>query len=265
MQKKILTLIKQVPIPKMMRTTGEGFMDRSVASQMNPYCKHALEEALRVKDTLGGEVTVLSMGPPSFVQSLKEALAMGADHAYLLTDRRLAGSDTMATAKALSKAINHIGEFDIIFAGIQTIDGDTGHVGPQVAERLGMNQVTYVIEAEYHEDHVIAKRRIEMGYQKIKVKYPVLLTITKLANTPRGPALRHAIRAKEHAIKFLSIDDIGLPPEEAGIPGSPTVVARVKNVVFERPPCKFIENMSPEKEVEKMIELLEELASEKTE
>ncbi len=243
----------------MMRTTAEGLMDRNVASQMNPYCKHALEEALRLKDTLGGTVTVLSMGPPSFVQSLKEALSMGADKAYLLTDRRLAGSDTWATAHALTAAIRTIGKFDAIFAGIQTIDGDTGHVGPQVAERLGIPQVTYITAAEYHEDYIIATRRVEKGYQKVKVRYPVLLTVTKYANQPRGPRLKYAIRAKKQEIKFLSIDDVGLKAEEVGLEGSPTVVARVKNVVFERPPCKFIENKDPKTAVELMIQYLEEI------
>ncbi len=263
---RILVLIKQVPLPKAMRTTKEGLMDRTGApSIINPYCKRALEAALQFKEKTGGTVAVLSMGPPSFEQSLREALSMGVDDAYLLTDRRLAGSDTWATARALELTIRKIeqeqGKFDVIFAGIQTIDGDTGHVGPQVAERLGLHQVTYVTEVEPLSSGVRAKRIVEKGYQVVEAPYPVLMTIRKDANVPRGASLRHAIRAKKYKIRWFNIDDIGLLPEEAGLMGSPTIVSRVKNVTIERPPCRIAEGNTGEEKVSSLIEMLDETIS----
>ncbi|MFX0183690.1 MAG: electron transfer flavoprotein subunit beta/FixA family protein [Candidatus Hodarchaeota archaeon] len=255
----ILVLIKQVPLPKEMRTSEDGFMLRTgVKSIINPYCKHALEEALRLKEKVGGTITVLSMGPSSFEQSLQEALAMGADEAYLLSDRKLAGSDTMATARALSLVIKKIGEFHIIFAGIQTIDGDTGHVGPQVAERLGYNQITYIDHLEPQKGSIIARRLIERGYELVEAPYPILVTVTKYANVPRGQKLKFAIRAKKYEINRFNIRDIGLNPDEAGISGSPTIVSKVKKVEFERPPCKIIDRSQPER---KVAALLSELSN----
>ncbi|MHA2094389.1 MAG: electron transfer flavoprotein subunit beta/FixA family protein [Candidatus Hodarchaeales archaeon] len=255
----ILVLIKQVPLPKEMRTSEEGFMKRTgVKSMINPYCKHALEEALRFKAKVGGTITVLSMGPSSFEQSLKEALALGANEAYLLTDRKLAGSDTMATARALSLAIKKIGEFHIIFAGIQTIDGDTGHVGPQVAERLGYNQITYIDQLKPQKGSVIARRLVERGYELVEAPYPILVTVTQYANIPRAQTLKHAIRSRKYEIKHLNIANIGLRPEDAGIDGSPTIVSKVRKVKFERPPCEIIRGSPSES---KIATLLEELLS----
>jgi electron transfer flavoprotein beta subunit len=232
----ILVLIKQVPLPKEMRTSEEGFMERTgVKSMINPYCKHALEEALRFKEKVLGKVTILSMGPSSFEQSLKEALAMGADEAYLLTDRNLAGSDTM-----------------------ETIDGDTGHVGPQVAERLGYNQITYISNLKPQKGSVIARRIVERGYELVEASYPLLVTVTKYANVPRGQTLKHAIRSRRYEINRLNIKDIGLRPEDAGIDGSPTIVSKVRKVEFERPPCKIINQSSPERKIEALLEALVE-------
>ncbi|MHA2167666.1 MAG: electron transfer flavoprotein subunit beta/FixA family protein [Candidatus Hodarchaeales archaeon] len=255
----IMVLIKQVPLPKEMRTSEDGFMQRTgVKSIINPYCKHALEEALRFKEKVGGMITVLSMGPSSFEQSLKEALALGANEAYLLTDRKLAGSDTMATARALSMAIKKIGEFNIIFTGIQTIDGDTGHVGPQVAERLGYNQITYIDQLQPQKGSVVARRLVERGYEMVEAPYPLLVTVTKYANIPRGQTLKHAIRSRKYTINRLNISDIGLRPEDAGIDGSPTIVSKVRKVKFERPPCKIIDGSPTES---KIATLLEELSN----
>jgi electron transfer flavoprotein alpha/beta subunit len=266
----ILVLIKQVPLPKEMRTTKEGFMARTdVRSIINPYCKHALEEALRFRETIGEPATiyVLSMGPPSFEQSLREALSMGADEAFLLTDRRLAGSDTMATAFALARAIKVIGmNFKIIFAGIQTIDGDTGHVGPQVAERLQLNQITYIENLKQQKfGSIIARRLVESGYEMIEAPYPVLVTVTKYANVPRGPRLRFAIRARKYQINKLNIDDIGLSEKEAGITGSPTIVTSVKNVKLERPPCKIIGGTSSKETLDVLLHSLKSTKSDKVE
>ena len=224
--------------PKAMKTTAEGLMDRSGKSQMNPHCTNALEEALSLKDKVGGTITVVSMGPPNAQQSLNEALRKGADRAFLLSDRKLAGSDTWATAEALAVMINHIKEtidngrlVDIIFAGLQTIDGDTAHVGPQVAGRLGLNQVTYVEDVTALNGNYLEIRRIiEGGFQRVKVPYPMMLSITHTANVPRGPSLNASMSALNKEIKMFDIATIRLPEEYAGLPGSPTVVSRVKKL-----------------------------------
>lgn len=259
----ILVLIKQVPIPREMKTSEEGFMARTgVRSMINPYCKHALEEALKFRDKAGGTVTVLTMGPRSFEQSIHESLSLGADEAYLLSDRRLAGSDTMVTARALSMAIKKIGTFDMIFAGVQTIDGDTGHVGPEVAERLDFDQVTYITRIEPREGGITAWRLVEYGVEVVETSYPVLVTVTKYANVPRGPSLRHAMRARKYRINQLTIDDIGMTAGEVGKSGSPTIVSNVTRVNYERPPCKIIEGPSPEVKVTNFLsELLKEPAA----
>jgi electron transfer flavoprotein alpha/beta subunit len=234
-------MIKQVPIPKAMRTTKEGFMDRTGKSMMNPHCQHALEEALALRDRIGGKIRAISMGPPNAAQSLNEALRKGADEAYLLSDQKLAGSDTWATAEALSTLINFIlqnegeKEIDVLFAGLQTIDGDTAHVGPQVAARLDLNPVTYVEDIQiYDDDHLEIRRTIERGYQRLKVPYPVMLSISHLANYPRGPSLIYSMTSLEKKIHVYDITDIGLPEESAGLVGSPTVVSRVVNVTIDR-------------------------------
>lgn len=237
----IFVMIKQVPIPKAMKTTKEGLMDRSVKSMMNPYCQNALEEALHLRDRAGGKVTVVSMGPPNTKKSLNEALRKGADEAYLLSDRKLAGSDTWATAEALATLIKHIlmkngdEKIDILFAGLQTIDGDTAHVGPQVAARLNINQVTYVEKIDiFDKNHLDVKRKIEGGFQRLKVPFPMVLSITNTANYPRGPSLHNSMNAMNKKINIYDITDIGLSEKNIGVNGSPTIVSRVRNVKIDR-------------------------------
>lgn len=237
-------------------------MDRSGKSQMNPHCTNALEEALALKDKVGGTITIVSMGPPNAQQSLNEALRKGADRAFLLSDRKLAGSDTWATAEALAILINYVEEtfdegrkLDIIFAGLQTIDGDTAHVGPQVAGRLKLNQVTYVENVEPIEGNYLEIRRIvEGGYQRLKVPYPMMLSVTHTANTPRGPSLNASMSALDKEIVVVDIAAIGLPEEHAGLPGSPTVVSRVKNVVVEHAGTKYYDSGSMQERIDKLAE-----------
>lgn len=238
---KIGILLKQVPLQ--MKAGADGLMDRSGASQINPYCKHALEEAIKLKNAISGStLTVISMGPPFFEKSLREAISMGADEAILLSDRKLAGSDTMATAKALSKCIEtHANgkQFDVIFAGLQTVDGDTAHVPAQVAERLKYDQVTYVEKVIPVEKGLEVQRLIEQGTQKLFVPFPALLSVTNTANTPRGPYLKGSMLAKNAEIKYYTVEDIGVDPSEVGLNGSPTVVSKVKNVQSDRTLEKF--------------------------
>ncbi|MCY3410824.1 MAG: electron transfer flavoprotein subunit beta/FixA family protein [Candidatus Heimdallarchaeota archaeon] len=254
----IFVIIKQVP--KQMKQTKEGLMDRSGKSMMNPHCTHALEEALALRDKVGGTISVLTMGPPNAQQSLKEALQKGADRAYLLSDRRLAGSDTWSTAEALATAIKHITktnkeQIDVLFGGLQTIDGDTAQVPAQVASRLLMNQVTYVENIDVIDENYLEVRRIlEGGYQRLKVPYPATFSIMDTANNPRGPSLSASMSAVHKEITIFNIDDIGLKEEFAGLAGSPTVVSRVRNVVIERDPVVMYSEGSTTDKVSSLLE-----------
>jgi len=238
---KIGLLIKQVPLK--MKTGADGLMDRSGNSQINPYCKHALEEAIKFKSHFSdGHITVISMGPPNFQQSIHEAISMGADAGILLSDRMLAGSDTYATAKALAKLLEvHGTKFDIIFAGLQTVDGDTAHVPSQVAERMGYNQATYVEHIEPIENGVKVRRLIERGYQYLSIPYPAMISITNTANIPRGPYLKGLMLAKHAKAKIYNVTEhLGYEADEVGLAGSPTVVAKVKKVISTRVLKKII-------------------------
>lgn len=270
-------LLKQVP--KVMKTGADGLMDRSGKSMINPYCKHALEEAIKLKQTFishgkESDLTVMSMGPPNFEQSLRQAVSMGADHMYLLSDRKLAGSDTMATAKALSKLIQQIEiekgwKFDVLFAGLQTVDGDTAHVPAQVAERLKFNQVTYCESIEYLPgiNKLKVRRIIERGFMVLEVPFPTVLTITNVANTPRGPTLTGLMKAKGSKIDRIhkvelnirSIDQVNLKSEDAGLFGSPTVVAKVRVVEATRPPVRIAEGENTKEIVENLISIMQEV------
>ncbi|MDH5401590.1 MAG: FAD-binding protein [Candidatus Heimdallarchaeota archaeon] len=260
----IFVMIKQVPVPKEMKTTAEGTMDRSGNSQMNPHCANALEEALKLKETVGGTITIVSMGPPNFTQSLTEALRKGADDAYLLSDRKLAGSDTWATAEALATLIKYVNSkqngrtIDVLFAGLQTIDGDTAHVGPQVAGRMGMKQVTYVenIKVIDESKRLEVRRIIEGGHQKVHLSLPVMMSVTHTANTPRGPSLNYSLTALDKKVNIVSIDDIGLPETSAGVLGSPTVVSRVKNVTAHRGNIQLFTEGSMEEKIESLFNML---------
>ena len=260
---KIATLLKQVPLQ--MKAGADGLMDRSGASQINPYCKHALEEAIKLKNSVpGSTLTAFSMGPPFFEQSLKEAISMGADEAVLLSDRKLAGSDTMATAKAIARLIiTHAGDtpYDIIFAGLQSVDGDTAHVPAQVAERLKCNQATYVEKVEVYKKGVKVQRLIERGTQILYLPFPALLSITNTGNTPRGPYLKGAMIARNSELKIYSVDQIGVNPDEVGLNGSPTVVSKVKNVTSTRSLQKF--DGSAEHQIKDFFKALEEMVAQK--
>lgn len=226
---KIVVMIKQVPDTtevKLDPRTGT-LIREGVPSIINPEDKNAIEEALKLKESMGAHVIVVSMGPPQAEDALREALAMGADEAILLSDRAFAGADTWATATTLGYALKKIGEFDLVLAGRQAIDGDTAQVGPQLAEFLKIPQVTYVRELTVENGKVRARRTVEDGYEDIEAALPALLTITKEANTPRYPhagAIMNAYR--ERTVTRWGVDDIGADPETLGLKGSPTQVRR---------------------------------------
>jgi electron transfer flavoprotein beta subunit len=233
----ILVCIKQVPDSAQIRINPvtQTIMRQGVPTIINPYDLFSLEEALRLRDALGGEVTVLTMGPPMASDSLRKALAIGADRGVLLTDRLFAGSDTLATSYALSQAIRKISEMfgapDIVFAGKQTIDGDTAQVGPGVAKRLHLLQLTYVakiVECDPAQREIIVERRSEGGVHVLKTKLPCLITMLEGSNVVRRGAMKDALRAARAEILTWSAKDANIEDiTKCGLKGSPTVVKKV--------------------------------------
>jgi electron transfer flavoprotein alpha subunit len=258
----IISLMKQVPLPSEMRMGDDGLMDRTKAkSIINIDCGYALEAGLQMKiDNPDAKLIVCSMGPPSFDMSLKKAISMGYDEAYLLSDRRLGGSDTYATGLAIATMLKHLGygkglnEEFIIVAGRQTSDGDTAHVPSQVAENLDLPQATFIEVATLKDGHITAKRIIEGGYQMMKLPIPCTLSFTPTGVDPRRPTLSGAVKARSAEVTVLNIDDIGLSDEKIGLSGSPTIVAKVANITSERAPIKMCDGHGESALVNSLIE-----------
>ena len=225
---KIVVCIKQVPDTvevKIDPKTGTLIRD-GVPSIINHDDKTGIEAALQLKEQLGGTVTVVSMGPPQADVALREALAMGCDEAFLVSAREFGGSDTYATSGILAAALKKVG-YDIVITGRQAIDGDTAQVGPQIAEKLGLPQVSYVEEViEATEEYVVVKRQYEDGYHIIKIKTPCLLTAIAELATPRYMSVRGIVEAYEAEIKVLGFEDLKdeLELDMIGLKGSPTNV-----------------------------------------
>ncbi len=231
---KIVVCVKQVPDttdvkidPKTNTLIREG-----VASICNPFDEYAIEEALRIKEKLGGEVHVITMGPPQAIEVLRNALAVGADKVYLVSDKAFAGSDTLATAYALSKTIEYIGGADLVICGKQAIDGDTAQVGPGVATRLGIPQLTYVSkirEINLEKKKIIVERLLEYGREVVEAPLPALITVVKDINEPRLPSLIGIKKAAKAQIPTLTAKDINADENRIGLKGSPTWVVKVFN------------------------------------
>ena len=223
----IVVCVKQVPdttVVKIDPKTGTLIRD-GVPSIINPEDKHALEAALQLKEAHGGKVTVLSMGLPMAKAALREALCMGADEAILLTDRALGGADTLATSKALAGVIRKL-DYDIVFAGRQAIDGDTAQVGPEIAEHLGIAQVTYVQDVKVEGNSLVVNRALEDGHQIVEVKTPCLLTAIEELNTARYMNVKNIFSTSDDDIKVMTADDIDVDKSELGLKGSPTKVKK---------------------------------------
>ena len=227
---KIVVCIKQVPDtaevkldPKTNTLIREG-----VPSIINHDDKAGLEAALRLREQVGGTVTVVCMGPPQADVALREALAMGADEAYLLSAREFGGSDTFATSQILAAAIKNLGvdKDDIIFCGRQAIDGDTAQVGPQIAEKLEIPQVSYVADIEKDGDTLTVRRMLEDGYMTVQVQTPCLLTCIKELNTPRYMTIRGILDCDAEPVTVLDYnalkDDPLIEVDTIGLKGSPT-------------------------------------------
>jgi electron transfer flavoprotein beta subunit len=227
----IIVCIKQVPDTTNVKINPETntLVRAGVDSIINPFDMYALEEALRVRERHGGTVTVLSMGPPQVEDSLREAISLGVDEAVLLSDRSFAGADTLATAYTLAAGIRKLGGAEIIFMGRQAIDGDTGQVGPGVAENLGIPHITDIrkIESIGEDGVIIVERMLEEGYLRLKTSLPVLLTVVKEINEPRLPSLKGKLAARKKEITTWVEEDLALDAERIGLTGSPTWVQKI--------------------------------------
>lgn len=233
----IVVCIKQVPDSAQIRVhpVTNTIMRQGVPTIINPYDLFALEGALQLRDKFGGEVTVVTMGPPSAEDSLRKALTFGADRAVLLTDRFFAGSDTLATTYALATAIRKVGSTygapDLVFTGKQTIDGDTAQVGPGIAKRLGLRQLTYVARIASLDPAagtIDVERRSEGGVQVLRTKLPCLITMLEATNEIRRGSIADALRAARATIIKWSAHDAGVEDlSKCGLKGSPTIVKKV--------------------------------------
>lgn len=260
MSLKIIVLAKQVPDTRNVgkdAMKADGTVNRAALPAIfNPEDLNALEQALQLKDRYpGSTVTLLTMGPGRAAEIIREGLYRGADNGVVLSDRAFAGSDTLATSYALATAVRKIGEFDIILGGRQAIDGDTAQVGPQIAEKLGLPQVTYAEEVgEVKDGKITIKRRIENGIETVKAPLPLLVTVNGSADECRPRNARSLQKYKYAAapselkdddkrkplveardylqIKEWSADFVGADREQCGLPGSPTKVKKIENVVF---------------------------------
>jgi electron transfer flavoprotein beta subunit len=225
----IVVCIKQVPGTTQVKINPEtGTLIRDgVEAVVNPFDEYAIEEALRIKERVGGVVKVVSMGPPQAETALRSAIAMGADEGYLISDRAFAGSDTWATSYTLSNAIKTLGQFDLIICGKQAIDGDTAQVGPGVAEMLGIPYVAWVRKIdEITDSHMKVERLMEEGYDIIEMPLPGLITVVKEINTPRMASLRGKMKAKSAKINIINASMMNVDHKKLGLKGSPTQVLR---------------------------------------
>jgi electron transfer flavoprotein beta subunit len=262
-----LVLVKQVPDTanisgKVMN--DDGTVNRAkLPAIFNAEDRVALELALRLRDRYGGRVTAITMGPPRASDVLRECLFMGADEVCLVSDRKFAGADTLATSYVLSRAIRKLGNFDFILGGRQAIDGDTAQVGPQTAEKLGLPQITYAEEIlEVADGHATVKRKIDGGFEVLRARLPVLVTVVGEAAAPRpysakrvmqyknartlmelekladdnsllySDRLAHEAKGRNLFIQTFTTDDLDVEPERCGIKGSPTKVHKIESVVL---------------------------------
>ena len=243
----ILVCVKQVPdinLVKMDPVTG-SLIRAGVPAILNPLDANALEAAVRVKEAHGGSITVITMGPDMAKEALRECLAAGADRAVLLSDRAFANADTLATSYVIVSAAKMLGDFDLIFCGKESLDGATGQMGSQLAERFGASQIS-----------ITAERDLERGVEVLKAQYPCLLTVEKANFRARIPNLKSWKASRTAEIEVYNSHTIpGLDPEQIGDPGSPTKVPRTY------PPetgskGSMIDEGSTEKNVDKLLELI---------
>lgn len=228
---EILVCIKQVPETNEVEVDEKtGVLKREgIDSKMNPYDLYAIETALRLKEEHGGRVSVITMGPPQAKTIVKEAFMMGADAGYILSDRRFAGADTLATGYALAEGIKKLDQFDLIVCGMQTTDGDTAQVGPAIAELLNIPHVAYVNRVlGATAETLTVQQDMADSIEVAEVSFPALITVTKEVNQPRLPSFRRKLETKDREIRIFTLDDlIDRTEEHYGLKGSPTQVERI--------------------------------------
>ena len=258
----IIVLIKQVPGStevKIDPATNTLIRD-GVEAVINPYDAYAIEEAVRLKEKHGGTVTTLTMGPPQAAEALRQSLAVGADKGVLLSDKKFAGADTLATSYTLAAAVRKTGVYDLVIAGKQTIDGDTGQVGPEVAVHLRIPSATYVKKIENVSGGKLrVERLLEDGYEVIELPLPCLITVVKEINEPRLPSLRSLMAAKKAEIEIWSADELGGDTKRYGLAGSPTQV--IETYIPKRAPTGEILTGSVEEQVEALVTRLKEVGA----
>jgi electron transfer flavoprotein beta subunit len=259
----IVACIKQVPDTKIIKMNPKtNTMDRRTAPAiLNPYDTHAVEEAVRLRDRYGGSVSVLSMGPPPAVQAIKKCIEIGADEGYLITDRRFAGADTLATSYALKKALDKISKInpvDLIICGKMSIDGDTGQVGPGIARRLDIPPLTSVekiVEVNQEEGFVIIHRKIEDGYEIVKSTLPCLFSVEKTINEVPYSPFPNMLKAAKYQPHIWSVEDLeDVDVTQLGLKGSPTIVSKVW--APPKPEGGTLIEGEPSKQVEQLLSVL---------
>lgn len=227
---KIAVCIKQVPDTADIKWTENNTIQREgVESIINPFDMYAIETALRLKDKLKNvNITAISMGPPQAEEILKKSISMGVDEGILLSDRKFAAADTVATSRTLAGAIKEkLPDVDLIICGQFATDGDTAQTGPSIAQHLGIPQVTYVKEIMGYKDGILTvKKEIEDGIEILKIQLPAVLCMLKCDYEPRRPLISGFIKSHKSNVKTYSMEDIKLPPEEVGMKGSPTYVSK---------------------------------------
>ena len=260
----ILVCVKQVPDTTEIKIdpVTKTLIRAGVPSIVNPFDAYALELAARLKDQAGGRITILSMGPPQAEAAIRSCLSVGGDVGYLVCGREFGGSDTLATSYTLFHAVRYLEEkqgesFDLIFCGKQAIDGDTGQVGPELAEHLGYAQVTCATNLEQAEDGIIVTKDTDEGHDKLKTTLPAVITVTKTAFEPRMSNIRAKLAATRAVIEHISLEDLKkIDQSRIGLKGSPTKVKKTftPEVVTN---CVMIEEDSAARAASKLLDLLE--------
>lgn len=226
---RVIVCVKQVPGTNEVKIdpVTNTIIRENIESILNPFDTFAIEEAVKIKEEMGADVVALSMGIPDAKEVLKEAISLGADEGFLLTDRKFAGADTLATSYTLSLGIKKIGDFDLIICGKQASDGDTAQVGPSLAKILGIGYATDISKIiEINEDNIHCMKITDDGYEELLVSLPALITVVKEINMPRLPSIKRMKIAEESKIEIITYDDTDADESRVGLKGSPTQVRK---------------------------------------
>jgi len=226
----VVVCLKQVPGTTQVKIDPQTntLIRQGIENIINPFDTYAIEEGVRLRERTGGKVTAISMGPPQAETALREAISLGADEGILLSDPAFAGADTWATSYTISAALRKLGQYDLVICGRQTLDGDTGQVGPQLAEMLALPFIAYVSQIEEIADGSLRVRRmVEDGYEVVESPLPAVVTVVKEINTPRLPSLRGIARSKSATIPVWGAKELNTDPGRVGLAGSFTRVIRI--------------------------------------